>query len=93
MMIHGGEPSRGAQYLSTAAFSFSVAWAVETDRRAHAFSAPFEYSAFMFFLWWALLPFYLYRTRRKRGLAIYAAVFIASFLPYLAALATYMLLA
>lgn len=42
---------------------------------------PFEFDAFMFFAWPVLLPFYLYRTRRRRGLMIAAGVYLLNSIP------------
>lgn len=90
--MRGGEISNGSSFLYNAAFGFIVAWAVELDRKALGISAPFEYSAFMFFFWWALLPFYLFNTRRWRGLAIALAVLLVSSLPTIVAVAAYALI-
>jgi hypothetical protein len=45
---------------------------LRSDRQARNFSVPFEFDAFMFFAWPFLLPWYLYQTRKSRGL-LYAA--------------------
>ena len=68
-------------------FAHLMTWSVELDRKALGRAAPFEYAALMFFLWWVLLPIYLFQTRRWRGLAIAFCVFVASSLPTYAALA------
>jgi hypothetical protein len=87
--VKGGEISDGSVNLYNAVLSLLVAWGVELDRIFLGGSAPFEYGAFMFFLWWALLPYYLFSTRRWRGLGIALALFFASSLPYFAAVAAY----
>jgi hypothetical protein len=46
-----------------------VGW-VYFDRRVREFGVPFEFEAFIFFAWILLLPYYLYRTRRLRGLLL-----------------------
>ena len=46
----GADISRSAAHLWYVCFSYSVAWWVEGDRKAKGISAPFEYSAFMFFV-------------------------------------------
>ena len=89
IVMKGGEISNGSATLYNVVFGFLVAWGVEVDRRALGISAPFEYSAFMFFLWWILLPFYLFKTRRWRGLAVAAAVLLLSSVPSIGALAVY----
>ena len=90
--IKGIRFSDGTEWLYNAAYSFLVAWGVELDRKARGTPAPFEYSAFMFFLWWAMLPVYLFKTRRWRGLAAALAIVIASSVPSLVAVAVYILL-
>jgi hypothetical protein len=52
----------GLLQRSTTSFAYLMALGVEFDRKALGRPAPFEYSAFMFFLWWALLPVYLFQT-------------------------------
>ena len=81
IQVEGGEISRSSSALYNASFGYLMALGVEFDRRALRRSAPFEYGAFMFFLWWALWPVYLFQTRRWRGLAIALLVFIVSSLP------------
>jgi hypothetical protein len=50
-----------------------AAW-VWMDRRQRMLSLPFEFDAFVFFGWPLFLPYYLYRTRGKQGLAFSVAV-------------------
>jgi len=45
------------------------------DRRHRNLSLPFEFDAFVFFGWPVVVPYYLYRTRGKRGLVVTAAVY------------------
>lgn len=90
--LKGGEVSNGTAHLYNAAFGFLVAWSVELDRKALGVSAPFEYSAFMFFFWWILLPFYLFKTRQWRGLTTALGVFFVSSLPSIVALSVNMLI-
>src|SRR5262245_56391589 len=74
LMLLGGEASKQSGNLYNYSYSFLVAWGVELDRKATGMAAPFEYAAFMFFLWVVMLPIYLFRTRRWRGLAIAISV-------------------
>jgi len=92
LAYYGVEMSKLTNVLWTTAFSFAVAWVVESDRRRRGLSAPFEYAAFMFFLWPILTPHYGFRTRGWRGLWMGLALVSASFLPALARLATEVLL-
>jgi hypothetical protein len=89
IQMEGGEISRSSSGLYNASFAYLIALSVEFDRRALGRSAPFEYSAFMFFLWWVLLPVYLFQTRRWRGLSIALLVFILSSLPTFVAWGVY----
>ena len=90
--------SRGAGLSRTAAelwyvcFSYSVAWWVELDRKARGIAAPLEYAAFMFFAWPLLAPYYLFRSRRWRGLALGLGLILLSTMPDLMAMAAYLLL-
>lgn len=91
MTMRGVEISNGPAALYNAAFGYLVAWGVELDRKAVGISAPFEYGAFMFFLWWILLPFYLFQSRRWRGVAVAIAILLVSSLPSIVALGVYAL--
>jgi hypothetical protein len=68
-----------------------VAWWVEGDRKAKGISAPFEYSAFMFFVWPVLAPYYLFKSRRWRGLALGLGLIVFSSIPDIVAIAIYYL--
>ena len=48
---------------------------VRLDRRHRDLGLPFEFDAFVFFGWPVVVPYYLYRTRGKRGLVVIAAVY------------------
>ena len=48
---------------------------VRIDRKQRNLSLPFEFDAFVFFGWPVAVPYYLYRTRGKRGLVVAAAVY------------------
>src|SRR5512139_3407131 len=91
IVMKSGEMSDSSVMLYNVSFSYLMAWGVELDRKALGRAAPFEYAAFMFFLWWVMLPVYLFQTRRWRGLAIAFSVFIVSSLPTFAALGVYAL--
>jgi len=71
------------------AFALILVYAVETDRRARSLAMPYEYNAFLFFLWPVALPVYLFQTRRWRGLAIGVGMLVLSEVPSLAAIAVY----
>jgi hypothetical protein len=56
-------------------FQTLLAVAVRMDRRNRNLILPYEFEAFVFFGWPLVLPYYLWRTRRRRGLAMTAAVY------------------
>jgi hypothetical protein len=87
----GAEISRGAGQLWYVCFSYAVAWWVEIDRKAKAIGAPFEYSAFMFFVWPLLAPYYLFKSRHWRGLALGLGLIVFSSIPDIVALSIYYL--
>ena len=51
-------------------FGLLLAWWVHADRRARGVGMPFEFEAFVVFLWPIALPYYLYRTRGWWGLPL-----------------------
>jgi hypothetical protein len=85
---YGAEASRGADVAYRVAVSFLVATAVDRDRSSRKVRMPLEFSAFMLFLWPFLLPYYLFTTRRWRGLALALGVWMAVQIPTLTAVAT-----
>jgi hypothetical protein len=87
----GAEISRNAGQLWYVCFSYAVAWWIEIDRKAKTIGAPFEYSAFMFFSWPLLAPYYLFKSRRWRGLALGLGLIVFSFIPDIAAFSIYYL--
>src|SRR5262249_44581924 len=90
--VHGADISRGSGQIWYFCFSYSVAWWVEVDRRAKGITAPFEYAAFMFFAWPLLAPYYLFRCRGWRGLALGLGLVLLSYVPYAVALSVYLAL-
>ena len=72
---------RGPERAGTAALLWSLefqtllaVW-VRMDRRRRNMSLPFEFDAFVFFGWPVAVPYYLYRTRGKRGVFVTAAIY------------------
>ncbi len=93
MLCHGGQMSHGASLLYTAALSLIVVWGVELDRRRRGQGAPFQYSEFMFFFWYLLLPHYLFKTRGWRGFWLGIGIVLAILLlPYLIGITVYLFL-
>jgi hypothetical protein len=87
----GADISRSTGQIWYFCFSYAVAWWVEIDRRCKGIGAPFEYSAFMFFVWPILAPYYLFTSRRWRGLVLGIALVALSLVPDVAAAALYYL--
>ena len=91
-VIHGVEASDQSEYIWTFGFSLFIAWWVELDRRSYGYAAPFEFPALVFFVWPIVVPYYLYKTRGRRGLLWAAWVMLFFILPFLIALMTYVVL-
>jgi hypothetical protein len=77
---HAAHPEATALLWS---FEFQVLLAiwVRMDRRRRNVSLPFEFDAFVFFVWPVVVPYYLYRTRSGRGLIVTAAVYTLYVIP------------
>jgi hypothetical protein len=69
--------------LDSFVFHLVLALWVRSDRQARNFRVPFEFDAFVFFAWPFLLPWYLYQTRKGRGLYYAAAAYGLAALPSL----------
>jgi len=65
-------------------FGLLLAWWVYSDRRARGLGMPFEFEAFVLFLWPIVLPYYLYRTRGWWGLLLGAGCWLLYLIPVLA---------
>lgn len=85
LTAYGHEVSDGTEWVWSVAFSLLLALWVRSDRRARNYSAPFEHEAFMFFAWPVVLPYYLYRTRRGKGLMWATGVGALFLVPYVTA--------
>src|SRR5437868_15414453 len=85
----GKAPSEASMVLYNFAFALIVVYAVDGDRRERALAMPYEYNAFLFFLWPVALPIYLFQTRRWLGLTIGVGTLMLSEVPSLAAIAVY----
>ena len=72
-----GSPDRAeaTALLWSLEFQTLLAVWVRMDRRHRNVSLPFEFDTFVFFGWPVALPYYLYRTRGRRGLIVTAAVY------------------
>jgi|HubBroStandDraft_4_1064222.scaffolds.fasta_scaffold102735_2 hypothetical protein len=63
----------------------TLSWWLCADRNGRRFSAPYEFETFAFFAWPMVVPYYLYRTRRGRGLLLFFAVGELFIPPYVVA--------
>ena len=63
-----------------------LAWWVYSDRRARGVGMPFEFEAFVVFLWPVVLPYYLYRTRGWWGLMLGVGFWALYLVPSVASL-------
>lgn len=75
MATHSVEVPGATTLLGNFAFALILTWWVRADRQDHNFSASYEFDALVLFLWFVVLPYYLYRTRRFKGLLMTAGFF------------------
>jgi hypothetical protein len=68
--LHGRDAPETTQLLWTFEFSLILTLWVRADRQVRGFSVPFEFDAFVFFAWPAVVHYYLYRSRGGRGLLL-----------------------
>ena len=61
-----------------------VLWVAEDSKSRPVIYKPFEYGFLVLLLWLPYLPYYLWRTRRYRGLALLAAFIALYFLGFFA---------
>lgn len=85
LMAHGHDAPEDTRRLWTFEFSLMVALWVSADRRVRGFRVPYEFDAFVLVAWIFVLPYYLYRTRGRPGLVLYAGFWGLLILPPLAA--------
>jgi hypothetical protein len=83
LAVRGTPLSPQTGRLDSFVFNLVLALWVRSDRQARNFRVPFEFDAFMFFAWPFLLPWYLYQTRKSRGLLYAAAAYGLAVLPTL----------
>ena len=76
----GGFSDLGRALSQLAGRLFVVAW-VRADRRARAFRPVYEFDAFLFFAVDLALIYYLWKTRRWRGILLWLGFFLLLALP------------
>ena len=84
LAIHRAYASDATELLWPFGFRLILGAWVYFDRRARSFSVPFEFDAFVFFAWPVVVPYYLYRSRGRRGLLLGAGIFCLYVAPALA---------
>lgn len=89
----GADPAAHIAGLWSFLFGVLLAWWVSADRRAHRIGMPYEFEAFVAFLWPVALPYYLYRTRGPWGLVQGAGAWLLHQMPAIISLAVKLALA
>jgi hypothetical protein len=89
----GEDPEVHTSGLWPFLFGILLAWWVHADRRARRIGMPYEFEAFVLFLWPLALPYYLYRTRGPWGLLYGAASWPLYQMPAATSLAVELVLA
>lgn len=85
LATHGANASEATGLLWGLRFRLIVTWWAHADRHARKFSVPFEFDAFVFFAWPVVIPYYLYRSRGRKGLLLGVATWGVYIAPHLAA--------
>jgi hypothetical protein len=74
LAAHRASVPQATELLWSFEFSLILTWWVQVDRRARGFSVPYEFEVFVFFGWPVVVPYYLYRSRGRRGLLLGAGI-------------------
>ena len=90
LQYSGEEISRSSQRVWGFAFGLLLAWWVIRDMRARSAPAPYEFGAFVLFAWPLVVPYYLYRTRGRKGLLLGVGIWMLFATPLLATIAVYL---
>ena len=75
------QPSALTYLLWTWGFALILVCWVRADARARGYVRSFDFDAFVFFGWPIMVPYYLYRTRRVRGLLSSLGICALYFVP------------
>lgn len=79
----GYDPAPEYENLMAWSFALMVAlWCLD-DAKKYNFHRPYEFGAFIFFLWPIVLPAYLIHTRGWRGTLVFLAFLFIALLPYI----------
>lgn len=82
LAFHSRPPAALTRYALGIALAMSLAGRTREGRLRCAYKPAFEFDAFVFFAWPAVLPYYLFHTRGWRGLRVTAGFFGLAFAPY-----------
>jgi peptidoglycan/LPS O-acetylase OafA/YrhL len=86
--LHHADPRPGALYLWDFIFGILLALWIDADSKEHSeIYRPYEFGYLLLFLWLPYLPYYLWRTRRARGLLLLGGFLALFFLGFLVRLA------
>jgi hypothetical protein len=81
LALVGTVPDENYVKLCRYAFSFIIAtWAFNKIKNGN-FTIPYELSAFLFFLWPLILPYYLFKTDRFMGILMYLGILVLLTIP------------
>ena len=72
---HGSATPETAKLLWGEEFALILTLWVRLDRLVRSFKVHYEFDTFVFFAWPFLVPYYLYRSRGRRGLLVTAGIF------------------
>lgn len=87
----GYDPSMEAEYIIAFAFSIVLAWWTLDDAKQRGYHRPYEFGAFLFFVWPLVLPAYLIATRGWRGIGLFTLFLTLYLIPWLSGWAAYYL--
>jgi len=82
-------PPGHSEGLWRIAFGLILTWWVYTDRGTRNLRLPFEFEYFVLFAWPVVVPYYLYRRLRWRGLLFGLAIWGLYGAPYLVSTLVY----
>jgi len=90
MYLRDAPPAAGTSQLANVLMCWLISVWVDLDSRGRPeIYRPFEFTFFVFYFAPFYLPYYLVRTRRGRGIALFVAVLVLYMLGHLIALALY----
>ena len=82
--FHGVSVTRETGIFWSLTFQLMLALWTHVDRQTRGSRVPYEFDAFVFFAWPFTVPYYLYKTRGRRGLLLAAGIFALYLAPSIA---------